>query len=177
MKSIRRYLIEESNLIAIYRKEVDSNDHFHKSIAFILGLIIVGLGIAYDVTGITALIIATPALSIALLGTIIRLDTIVHRLGWLLEKLSCPWEMNRNSLVNDKQNLVIADILSLVPVLFYLIKAYATLWPIYGTDQTIGGRTLLWISIFLNVFGVVLWINTPRRAREENGEPVHHDGE
>ncbi len=153
----------EAHLIGIYRRELDSNDHFHKAIAFLLGLIVVGLGIAYDITGKIELILGTPLLTLAMLGTIIRLDTIVHRIGWLLKKGYDPWECERSRLRYDKKFVAIGDIFMTSPVLYYLVKAYSALFANserYMVFSYIG-------CIGLTMLAVTLWGMSAKMVRIE----------
>ncbi len=161
---MRIFKLEESALIAIYRKEIDSNDHFHKALALMLGLLVIGLGVAYDLTDRIQLLYASPALTISMLGAIIRLDTIVHRLGWLLYELDDPWELKRGDLLHDKKFLTFSDVLAVLPVLFYLVRAYMAL---LASEMTVLGTFFIVSSMIVILAAVVIWGLTPSFVRRE----------
>ena len=154
---------QEKINFAPYRSEIIINDLFHKSLAVLLVLIIIGLTITTNVTGNANYIWYVPLLTISLLGTIIRLDTMVHRMGWFLEKSGEPWERDRKKLLYDRIHLTFGDIFMLVPVILCLFQSYAS---ILQTPISWSNLAYFAISLLLTLFGIVLWAVTPSMVRK-----------
>ncbi|HMQ01543.1 MAG TPA: hypothetical protein PKD79_00520 [Candidatus Doudnabacteria bacterium] len=145
-----------TNLQSSYRHEIISNDQWHKNVVMLLSLITVGLAIAHSITEQAAFRFWIPILIVAQLGTIIRLETMVHRMGAFLKKEGDIWEQFRGKLLHDKFYLTMGDILMMAPagvaLGYYFYHSIN-----YALDS---------VYIVVILFEVLLWITAPFNVRK-----------
>ncbi len=140
------------------KQEIGRHDQWHKTVAMVLTIIIVGLSIAHNITNQPALIDWIPILTIGMLGVIIRLETTVHRIGAYLDHLFDEWEAFREGLLYDKLYLSIADLFIMVPVGVCLIYFYQnTQQPTSLLNMTYG---------VIIVAEVILWASAPSMVKK-----------
>ncbi len=139
--------------VAHLRNEVLKNDHMHQWKVFILGVGVIGLGVAHSLTKSLAFLAAIPFIVVAMLGLIIRLEVMVHRPDGFLKQHQEEWDQYRSSLSCDKTILGIADFLAMVPVGYYLSKSLKMLY-------TRGEIEMLILVSFLLIVEIILWPST-----------------
>lgn len=151
--------------LAIYRNEIFGSDQYHKSLALFMGLIAVGFHIAGEITGLEMYSKYVILFSISTLGAILRLDTLVHRLGEFCKTIGDPWERWKHGLKYDRLHLTVSDIVLLAPFAFSLINTYIDLFKAYGFQGLPG---LYWCSMLVIVGLSAFWAITPNRVRIHN---------
>ncbi len=153
-----------------YRLEIIVNDLFHKILAFVLGLICVGLCITAEIFNNNYFSGWNIVFGLAFVGSIIRLDTMVHRLGKFLEQKSDPWEIFRTKLKYDKLYLTICDIFAVIPVAISLFISYGKLWNPNAFYQ-------IWLitALVLQIVGVILWATAPSQVRKTKAVSIIKD--
>lgn len=148
--------------VKMYREEMNSNDHYHKSLAMFLGLIAVGFYVAVEVTNLLVFQKYVVLFSISALGAILRLDTMVHRLGAFNKEFGDPWENWKENLKHDKEHLVLSDIVLLVPLAYCLVSNYFNIFLVQGLTV----YTMWYIlTIVLILILIACWAVTPTRVR------------
>jgi uncharacterized membrane protein YqgA involved in biofilm formation len=137
-----------------------ANDRWHKSVALLISLICVGLSIAHSITQLPAFLFWIPFFIIAKLGTIVRLETLVHRMGAFLRREGDIWESFRRGFQYDKIYLSIADILMMFP------SGTALAYYYYYSESYIADAVLAVIILA----GIALWVTSPANVSKHSSD-------
>lgn len=98
-----------------------------------------------------------------MLGIIIRLDTMVHRIGGFLNANGDPWEAAKAAHAPTGYLMPWADVYVMVPVLVLIIYAEVQAWGYFSTPAKRWGYLLS--TIFLTAGGVWGWITAATKAK------------
>ncbi len=149
---------------APYRAQITAIDLAHLALIVVVILVQLTLTVISDLTGSRLPQLWVPAFTVAMLGIITRMDTMIHRIGGFLKSQGDPWEIAKAAHTPTTYLMPIGDILCMLPVIGLLIYAEVRAWQYFNGNPKAQvfylAGTLLFVAL-----GVAGWILAATKAK------------
>lgn len=151
-----------------YRAQMTAIDLLH--IALILIVVLVMLWLCYQchATNDGWYALWVPLFTITMLGLIMRLDTMVHRIGGFLKANNDPWELAKATHQPTTYLMPMADVLVMAPVIALLIYAEYRAWLWF--EESSWRWSYLFVTSGFIIAGVGGWILAATKAKTGFGK-------
>ncbi len=111
-----------------YRSQITAIDLLHIALIMVVILVMLWLCQKCHATNDGWYALWVPPFTVTMLGLIMRLDTMVHRIGGFLLANGDPWELAKATHAPTGYLMPMADVLVLVPVIGLLVYAEVQSW-------------------------------------------------
>jgi hypothetical protein len=150
--------------LSSYRAQQTAIDLVHQALIIMVFLIMVWLTVKAELANNPKLLILVPLLTVTILGLIMRLDTMVQRMGGFMKKMGDPWELAKATHKPTTYLMPAADVLVMVPIMAMLIYAEYKIWQQFKDSPRLQWGYLLG-TLVLIAGGIGGWILAAIKAK------------
>jgi hypothetical protein len=149
---------------APYRAQITAIDLGLLTLIVVVILVQLALTVISDMSGKRVPQLWVPPLVVTMLGILVRMDTMIHRLGGFLKSQGDPWEIAKAAHAPTRYLMPIGDILCMMPVVALLIYAEVRAWQYFNGNSKAQILYLAGTLLFVGL-GVAGWILAATKAK------------